>query len=138
MDFMGNGPFDSWQNGNLDSVSDWIPDLNLAGAVLSGYNRARYYRVGKLIYIDFEADNQSLSGSAGAIGISLPFAAKSTKNNFLDIDAYDTGTASYRKVMNVSNAGSTAFAIYKTANFVNWAASEIGVYICIKGCYEAA
>lgn len=120
--------------GALVEWTDWTPTLT-GGADLSGYDFARYYRVGDICFFYFAADTKNVTTS-GIVQITLPFTTANTSVIPINYSVYDS-----------ANEISTSVYVNKNTNYVNvlktilggnWAGTENGVNIRISGFFEIA
>ena len=121
--------------GALVEWTDWTPTLT-GGADLSGYNTARYYRIGDLCYFSFMAENKNVTSAGNSVQITLPFTCSAVR--FVVTCLVDAGAGTIGEVWN-SIAPSTDFlGVYKSAASGAWAGNETGVYIRASGFFEIA
>lgn len=109
---------------------NFVPAFNLGNAVIaSGFagGQARFRVIEGACIYDFTIQNGSLSGTAGAIGISLPVAASAS-----------TWSASYLvypiagEYINARAQWSgTTLTMYKSMTAATWTATETGLYIYV-------
>ncbi len=114
----------------------WSPVLTSGSADLSGFTAARYYISDTLFKFDFSAENKNVTGSAGFIGISLPFAVGASSAKLRCVGyAYPIGGV-YAYVRADIGAGATQIAVFKDFTSANWLGSETGIYIYISSDFE--
>lgn len=118
---------------NLVAWTDWVPNLT-GDADLSGYNTARYYRIGDLCFFYFTAVSKNVT-TAGIIKITLPFSPKDGEEFTPSAQVHD-GSA-WIGMPHVKTADN-AIELYKTAACGSWAGTETGVNIYIEGFFEIA
>ena len=107
----------------------YVPTLTAGNTDISGYDLARFRIDGMSVTINFVANNRTLSGTAGAINISVPILPKDGSTS---IKSYYNGADNY-----VITDTTNGLAIYKGAAG-NWVANETGVYLKLFGTYEAS
>jgi hypothetical protein len=115
---------------------NWVPTLTGGNADLSGYTTARFSIVGRTVKIYFNADNMTISGTAGQIIITLPVNASLSLVDIFTANAYDDATNAWRAIRTDTGVGSTNFSIHKTLQYSSWLANETAVYINVSGSYE--
>ncbi len=120
--------------GALVEWTDWTPTLTDA-ADLSGYNSARYFRLGDICFFVFSALDKNVT-SAGAIEITLPFTVATTANSVPGYRLND-GTSGVSTVVLILN-NNNRFVVWKTITSGTWAGTETGVEIFVSGFFEIA
>lgn len=122
--------------GALVEWTAWVPTLT-GDADLSGYNGARYYRVGDICYFLFTALNKNVTTAGAMIQITLPFT---TANNGIYIPcANQLHDGTNWLVTNANIQPNTNYIrCYKTITAGGWAGTETGVYIYVSGFFEIA
>jgi len=115
--------------------TDWVPTLT-GGADLSGYNTARYYRIGNICFFQFVANVKNVT-TVGEIQITLPFTTANT-DKFVPSGVVNDGTnwIGFPHITIEQNAN--YFSVYKTAAVGNWAGTENGISIRVTGFFEIA
>lgn len=122
--------------GALVEWTDWTPTLT-GGADLSGYDTAKYYRIGNICFIQFIAGNRDVTTAGGTIQITLPFTAADTDDISINNHVHD-GT-NWIGQSHAWIAKNTAILyVSKTAGAGGWAGTESGVYIRINTFFEIA
>jgi uncharacterized small protein (DUF1192 family) len=115
---------------------DWTPTLNTGDAVLSGYDLARYCKIGKLVFVLFSAGNKTISGSSGLINIGVPVASKYQNINLV-ARVYPVG-GTFAMVQCRTLTASQVMTVAKSMLAGQWTGDETGVYVQVEGFYEAA
>lgn len=121
--------------GALVEWTAWVPTLT-GDADLSGYDCARYYRIGDICFFYFEAASKNVTTS-GVIQVTLPFTVANTAYQIPSAVVND-GSAwiGQPHIMIAKNADYVS--VYKNAAGGNWAGTETGVTIRISGFFEIA
>jgi len=106
-------------------VLSYSPALDLGGAILSGYEEARYQIHDSFVRVDFYANGRSLSGAAGTIGVSLPVAINSyTITKFAILYTPTLGNT-----MGMMQAFSDRMVYNNGSSFADFAGNEATVYL---------
>lgn len=119
---------------NATEWQAWTPSFT--GAVLSGYDTARYCKVNKICFFSFNAITKNLSGTSGAIKISLPFAVSASTGYQFPHGAIFNGAAWTNAAYMDIASGASIVNVYKTADAGAWVGNETGVAVIINGFYE--
>lgn len=124
-----------WTAANaLKEWTDWTPNLT-GGAELSGYDSARYYRIGDICFFNFAAVAKDIT-TAGTLKITLSFTCANLAR-FIPSAHINDGTdylLTYASIAENSNV----LNIFKTEAAETWAGTEENVTIRVTGFFEIA
>lgn len=137
LEAIGTTTIDATQWGALGALvewTDWTPTLT-GDADLSGYDSARYYRIGDLCFYAFRAEGKNVT-SAGHIEVTLPFTAANEARYVPSSRIFDS--ANYVDAHILIDNNTDYISIYKNVGGGNWAGNEINVHIFITGFFEIA
>lgn len=117
--------------------TDWTPTLT-GGADLSGFDVARYYRVGDLCFFTFIADNKNIT-TAGIIQITLPFTAANIASAKWAPSAQVKDGVNWIGLPYITiSTNQNYMEVYKDVALTNWVGTETTVYIRMSGFFEIA
>lgn len=120
--------------GSLVEWTDWVPTL-IDDADLSGYDTARYYRLGDICFFMFIANNKNVTTAGAVIKITLPFTAANIGETTLAGIIHDG--AAWIGMPRLEIGGNTNHIyVYKNAAGGGWVGTEAGVYIRLNGFFE--
>jgi len=113
------------------SVLNWTPTLTGGNTDLSGFDTAIFSIEGKRLKLTFYAANKTLSGSAGAIQVTLPVSID--KGGSYSIGSFRYFVSGY--VYARAEPATTYLNLYKGMTTEQWVANETGVYLILEAEY---
>ena len=119
--------------GSLLEWTDWTPTLT-GTADLSGYDSARYFRIGDICFFVFDASSKNVTEAGDYVAITLPFTAADTtfSTTFASINDGTSWIGAAALIVKNTNV----LRVYKTAARGAWVGNETGVYIFVNSFFE--
>lgn len=136
---IGATPISAAQWGMLGAGVEWtawVPTLT-GGADLSGYDYARYFRIGNLCFFVFDARGRNVTTAGANIQVTLPFTSANL-GRFYPFALYYDGTNWTGLALSVISPNTNYVEIYSDENVGEWAGTEANIALEIHGFFEIA
>ena len=116
---------------------DWTP-TQTGNVTIPTIAVSRYMTIGKTCFINLNASNQSLTGTAGFMTISLPKTAGAAIGT-VKLFAQMYLPSAYSLIRcDVNSSSPSTMYLSKNLTDMQWTAEETSFYLLVNGCYEMA